>query len=91
MRIIIVGAGEVGFHIAKKLSEEKHEVVIIDKDPRKIRRIHENLDVQALLGSGTSPKILREVGIEEADMLIAATDSDEANLISCLLARNLNR
>jgi len=91
MKIVIIGAGEVGFHIAKKLSEEKHEVVIIDKDPRKIRRINENLDVQSILGSGTSPKILRELRLEEADMLVAATDSDEVNLISCLLARNLNR
>lgn len=91
MRIVIIGAGEVGYHIAKKLSEENHEVIIIDKDPRKIRRIQENLDVQSLLGSGTSPRILRELGLEEADMLVAATDSDEANLISCLLAKNLNR
>lgn len=91
MKIVIIGAGEVGYHIAKKLSEEKQEVVVVDKDPRKIRRIQENLDVQSFLGSGTSPKILRELGIEEADMLVAATDSDEANLISCLLARNLNR
>jgi len=91
LKIVIIGAGEVGYHIAKKLSEEKHEVVIIDKDPRKIRRIHENLDVLSFLGSGTSPKILRESGIEDADMLVAATDSDEVNLISCLLARNLNR
>jgi trk system potassium uptake protein TrkA len=91
MKIIIIGAGEVGFHIAKKLSEERHEVVIIDKDPRKIRRIHENLDVQSFIGSGTSPKLLRELGIEDADMLVAATDSDEVNLISCLLARNLHR
>jgi len=91
LKIVIVGAGEVGYHIAKKLSEEKNEVIIIDKDPRKIRRINENLDVQSFIGSGTSPKILRELGLEEADMIVAATDSDEVNLISCLLARNLNR
>ncbi len=91
VKIIIVGAGEVGFHIAQKLSEEGQNVVLIDKDPQKIRRITENLDVQALLGSGTSPQVLRDSGIKEADMLVAATDSDEVNLISCLLARNLNR
>ncbi|MCX7816096.1 MAG: Trk system potassium transporter TrkA [Syntrophales bacterium] len=91
MRIIIIGAGEVGYHIAKKLSEEEHDVVIIDKDPAKIRRVSENLDVQALLGSGTSPRMLREAGIREAELLVAATDSDEANLIACLLARNLNK
>jgi trk system potassium uptake protein TrkA len=91
MRIIIVGAGEVGYHIARTLSDEKQDVVLIDKDPKKIRRISENLDVQPLWGSGTSPQMLRDAGIEEAEMLVAATDSDEVNLISCLLARNLNR
>ena len=50
MRVIIIGAGEVGYHIAKKLSDEKKDVVLIDKDPAKIRRISENIDVQALLG-----------------------------------------
>jgi len=91
VKIIIVGAGEVGYHIAKKLSEEGLDVVLIDKDPVKIRRIGENLDVQSSLGSGTSPQVLRESGISDADMLVAATDSDEVNLISCLLARSLNR
>lgn len=91
MRVIIIGAGEVGYHIAKKLSDEKKDVVLIDKDPAKIRRISENLDIQALLGSGTSPRMLRMAGIQEAELLAAATDSDEVNLIACLLARSLNR
>ncbi|MBN1615008.1 MAG: Trk system potassium transporter TrkA [Deltaproteobacteria bacterium] len=91
MRIIIIGAGEVGYQIAKKLSEENQEVVLIDKDPAKIRRINENLDVQSFLGSGTSPRLLRDAGIEGAELLVAATDSDEVNLIACLFARNLNR
>lgn len=90
MKIIIVGAGEVGYHIAKRLSEENNDVILIDKDQEKINRINENLDVQALLGSGTSPHMLRESGITEADMLVAATDSDEVNLIACMLARHLN-
>ena len=91
MKIIIVGAGEVGFHIAEKLYEENQDVFLIDKDPDKIKRITENLDVQAILGSGTSPEMLRTSGIKDADMLVAATDSDEVNLISCLLARNMNQ
>jgi trk system potassium uptake protein TrkA len=90
VRIIIVGAGEVGYHIAQKLSEENQDVLLIDKDPEKVARITENLDVQAILGSGTSPDTLRESGIEDAEMLVAATDSDEVNLIACLLARHLN-
>jgi trk system potassium uptake protein TrkA len=91
VKIIIVGAGEVGFHSAQKLSEENQDVVLIDKDPEKIKRITENLDVQAILGSGTSPGMLRNAGIMEANMLVAATDSDEVNLIACLLARSLNK
>jgi trk system potassium uptake protein TrkA len=90
VRIIIVGAGEVGFHIAQKLSEENQDVFLIDKDPEKIRRITENLDVQAILGSGTSPETLRNSGIKDAEMLVAATDSDEVNLIACVLVRHLN-
>jgi len=91
MHIIILGAGEVGYHIARHLSEEKHDVVLIDRDPKKIQRLSENLDVQTFWGSGTSPQMLRDAGIEDAEMLVAATDSDEVNLIACLLARNLNR
>lgn len=90
MKIIIVGAGEVGYHIAERLSGENQDVFVVDKDPEKIRRITENLDVQALLGAGTSPEMLKTSGIKEADMLVAATDSDEVNLIACLLARHLN-
>lgn len=90
MKIIIVGAGEVGFNIARKLSEESQDVVLIDKDPEQIKRVNEHLDVQAFLGSGTSPGILRAAGIGDVDMLVAATNSDEINLISCLLAKNLN-
>ena len=91
MKVIIVGAGEVGYHIAGSLCAENQEVVLIDKDPEKIGRITENLDVQAILGSGTSPALLKEAGIRGADLLVAATDSDEVNLISCLLARHLSR
>ncbi len=91
MKIIIVGAGEVGSHIAQKLSEENQDVVLIEKDPEKIKRITENLDIQALLGSGTSPEMLKNSGIKDADMLVAATDSDEVNLIACWLARKLNQ
>ncbi len=90
MKIIIVGAGEVGFHIAQRLSTESQDVVLIDKDTEKTGRINEELDVQALVGSGTSPGMLQRSGIMDAGMLVAATDSDEVNLIACMLARQLN-
>ena len=90
MKIIIVGAGEVGYHIAQKLSEENQDVFLIDKDPEKVKRITENLDIQAVSGSGTSPQMLKDSGIVDAGLLVAATDSDEANLIACSLARHLS-
>lgn len=90
MKIIIAGAGEVGFHIAQRLSEENHDVALIDKDAKHVKRVGENLDVQAFLGSGTSPRILKDAGIHDADLLVAATDSDEINLMACLMAKTLN-
>lgn len=91
MRIMILGAGEVGFNIASRLSSEGHDVVVVDRSPEKIERLGSQLDVQAILGSGTSPRILKEAGIDESDMLIAATDSDEVNLLACFMASNLNK
>jgi len=90
VKITIVGAGDVGFHIAKRLSDENQDVVVLDKNPEKIAQINENLDVQAMLGSGTSPQMLKDSGVTNARIIIAATDSDEANLIACMIARNLN-
>jgi trk system potassium uptake protein TrkA len=89
MKIIIVGAGEVGFNIAQRLSEENHDVVVIDKDQNKINHIQTVIDVQAIVGSGTSPSVLTEAGIRETDIIVAATDSDEANLIACFYAQYL--
>ncbi|MFB0521679.1 MAG: NAD-binding protein, partial [Desulfatiglandales bacterium] len=73
MKIIIVGAGEVGFTIAQRLSEENHDVVVIEMDQNKVRQIQSVIDVQAILGSGTSPSVLQEAGIKESDIIVAAT------------------
>ncbi|WP_068668818.1 Trk system potassium transporter TrkA [Thermosulfurimonas dismutans] len=85
-RILIVGAGEVGYHLAERLSAEGHQVVIIETNTQKIKRL-EKLNILAVKGSGASAKTLEEAGIREADLFIAVTNSDEINLISCLLAR----
>jgi trk system potassium uptake protein TrkA len=90
LKIIIVGAGEVGYHIASHLSLENKEVVIIDKDPEAIRRISDSLDVQTVEGSGSSPVVLEEAGIRNAEIILAVTDSDEANLVACLVANMLS-
>lgn len=86
MKILIVGAGEVGFHIASHLARENKDVVVIDKDPAAIRRVSDNIDVQVVNGSGSSPVILKEAGINEAEILLAVTNSDEINLVSCMVA-----
>ena len=86
MKVVIVGAGEVGFHIANRLSHEDKDVVVIDKDSDALRRISDNIDVQVILGSGSSPALLENAGIKEAEILLAVTNSDETNLVACLVA-----
>jgi trk system potassium uptake protein TrkA len=86
LKIIIIGAGEVGFHIASRLALENKDVVVIDKNSNSIQRVADQLDVQTITGSGSSPAILEEAGIKEAEILLAVTDSDETNLVACLVA-----
>lgn len=90
MKVIIVGAGEVGYHIANRLSKENKDVVMIDRDADRIKYISETLDVQTLLGSGASPLLLKQAGIEGADLIVAVTDSDESNLVACFMSRLLS-
>ncbi|MBW2514054.1 MAG: Trk system potassium transporter TrkA [Deltaproteobacteria bacterium] len=86
MKVIIVGAGEVGFHIAGRLALENKDVVLIDKNMDSIRRVTDHIDVQTIHGSGSSPAVLDEAGIRGAEILLAVTDSDETNLVACLAA-----
>jgi len=90
LKIIIVGAGEVGFQIASRLSLENKDVVVIEKNADALRRILENLDVQTIEGSGSNPAILEQAGIKGADILLALTDSDEVNLVASLFANILS-
>ena len=90
MRIIIIGAGEVGYHIAQRLAVENKEVVVIDKSSDALRKLAEASDVQTIQGSGSSPEILEQAGIADADIFLAVTDSDEINLISCFFANMLS-
>ena len=90
MKVIIVGAGEVGFHIASHLALENKDVVVIDNNPEATRRISDNLDVQIVLGSGSSPVVLEEAGIQQAEIILAVTNSDETNLVACLVGNILS-
>ena len=86
MKIVVVGAGEVGFYIASHLANENKNVVVIDNNDDALRRVSDNIDVQVLKGSGSSPVVLAEAGIEGAEIFLAVTNSDETNLVSCLVA-----
>ncbi|OIQ48878.1 Trk system potassium uptake protein TrkA [Pseudodesulfovibrio hydrargyri] len=91
MRVIIIGAGEVGYHLAQRLAVENKEVVVVDTSDEALRKVAESSDVQTIKGSGSSPKVLEEAGIAEADIFLAVTDSDEINLISCYYANMLSQ
>ena len=86
MKAIIIGAGEVGFHIAKLLTAQANDVVLIDESDAACDRVSEQLDLQTLRGSGASPRLLKTAGIDEADLIIAVTNSDEINMLACQIA-----
>ena len=86
MRILIVGAGIVGYNLAQELSQEGHDIAIVDQDAERIRRIADTLDVLAIEGNACLPSVLIKAGIKSAEMIIAVTEKDEINLLSCFLA-----
>ena len=89
MKIFIVGMGEVGFHIARSLSEEGHDLVVIELDPEKVKRLQSELDVLAVTGDGCSPAILEEHGVENAELVFAVSNNDPTNLLVALTARKM--
>ncbi|MGI6113931.1 MAG: Trk system potassium transporter TrkA [Mahellales bacterium] len=89
MKIIIIGAGKVGYYIAETLSRELHDVIVIDKDQSVLDKINENLDVLTVKANGLSGKILKENNVKNSHLLIAVTDSDEANMLACMTAKRL--
>lgn len=89
MKVIVCGAGQVGFNIARYLANEKNDVTVIDQSPDLIRRLSDVLDVQAFVGHASHPEVLEQAGIETADMIIAVTYADEVNMIACQVAHSL--
>ncbi len=87
MYIIIVGAGDLGYYVAQTLLEENHDVVVIEKDQKLAEKISSELGVIVSQGDATETQLLEKMGIKEADALIALTDSDETNMIVCLMAK----
>ncbi|TNF64534.1 MAG: Trk system potassium transporter TrkA [Rhodobacteraceae bacterium] len=94
MKVIICGAGQVGWQIARHLSGEKNDVTVVDSNPDLVRRATDTLDVQGVAGFASYPDVLDRAGARDADMIIAATHSDEVNMVTCQVAHsvfNVNR
>ncbi len=90
LSIIIVGAGEVGKGLAKRLSQEGHQVTIIDSNPAVLADIESQLDVLTVFGNGASAEILLQAGIKQTDLLIGVSDNDECNLLACAIVKQFN-
>ncbi len=89
MRIIIIGGGQVGTELARRLSRD-HDVVVIEKDNERAKAIEADIDVLVVRGNGASIRMLEQAGIQEASLLIAVTEIDEVNIIACMLAKQYN-
>ncbi|PKM04807.1 MAG: Trk system potassium transporter TrkA [Gammaproteobacteria bacterium HGW-Gammaproteobacteria-6] len=89
MRIIILGAGQVGGTLAEHLSGEANDITVVDRDSQRLRALQDRLDLRTLCGSASHPQILAQAGAEDADMLVAVTSSDEINMIACQVAQSL--
>src|SRR5438105_380384 len=89
MKIIILGAGDVGTTLAEHLAIEHNDVTIIDIDGEHLHTLQERMDIHTITGNGAYPNTLKRGGAEEADMLIAVTSSDEINLVACQVAASL--
>jgi len=89
MKVIICGAGQVGWQIARHLSGEKNDVTVVDNNADLVRRASETLDVQGIAGFASYPDVLERAGARDADMIIAATYSDEVNMVTCQVAHSV--
>ncbi len=89
MKIVILGAGQVGSNVAESLVSERNDITVVDLDAARLRDLQDRLDLRTVLGSAAHPSVLVDAGIEDADMVLAVTQSDETNLVACKLAQQL--
>ena len=89
MKIIILGAGQVGGTLAENLVGENNDITLIDTNLERLREMQDKYDLRIIAGPGSHPRILRDAGAEDADMLVAVTNSDETNMIACQVAASL--
>ena len=89
MKVIVCGAGQVGFNIARHLALENNDVTVIDQSPELIRKVTDTLDVQGVIGHASHPDVLEQAGAADADMIIAVTYADEVNMMACQVAHSI--
>ncbi|MGB5290062.1 MAG: Trk system potassium transporter TrkA [Lysobacterales bacterium] len=89
MRIVILGAGQVGSTVASALVHEDNDITIVDKDEQRLKELQDQLDIRSVLGYASHPKVMERAGIEDADLVIALTSSDEVNMVACQIAYTL--
>jgi len=89
MKVIVCGAGQVGFNIARHLAHEQNDVTVIDRSEELINKVRNSLDVHAMVGYASYPDLLESAGAEDADMIIAVTLFDEVNIVACQVAHSL--
>ncbi|HFE37611.1 MAG TPA: Trk system potassium transporter TrkA [Gammaproteobacteria bacterium] len=89
MKIIILGAGQVGASVAATLANEANDITVVDCDRQRIHELQDRFDIQVVCGHASNPRILRQAGAEDADMLLAVTNSDETNMVACQVAYTL--
>ncbi len=89
MKIIILGAGQVGASVAERLVSEANDITVVDTDLPRLAALHDRLDLRTVAGNAASPSVLRDAGADDADLLIAVTQSDQTNLCACRIARSL--
>lgn len=87
MRILIIGAGDIGFQLGKRLSLDKHDIIMIDVDPQKVKHANEQLDALAIEGHGASYRVLQQANLREIDVVAAMTNNDELNLTACKMTK----
>ena len=91
LRIIIAGCGKVGSTLVEQLSQEGHEIVVIDKNASRVQALTGMYDIMGIVGNGASYSVQQEAGVDKADLMIAVTDSDEPNLLCCTVAKRSGR
>ncbi|MFZ2542370.1 MAG: NAD-binding protein, partial [Gallionella sp.] len=89
MKILILGAGQVGSTVAESLVGEANDITIVDTDGEKLRQLQDRLDLRTLIGNAAHPSMLEQAGIADTDILLAVTQSDEVNMVACKLAASL--